>query len=149
MWVRKNISGCKICTEPATFHELYIQMRFTEYREYYLCYKTLSIYFKSQLCIDECIFNKWPILKDCVYVQIHDFMNILNSEPCMAKVDKTLRSLFFNYRYNIINHVNNMNFYKERITEIMLLRKEKTYFSIIPTDIIYVLGCYLQLLYHI
>jgi hypothetical protein len=150
MWVERNLSACDICTEKATIKDLYIKMFFTEYRKKYLyhwCYKTLSIHFRSQLCIDGCLFNNDPVFDDGVYVLIHDYLNIKESEPHIQKVDKTVRPLFFKYRNNMIDRAKNINYYKERINVLILSHRENTYFKMFPNDIIYVLNYYLRLLY--
>lgn len=111
------------------------------------CYKTLSIHFRSSLCIDKCIYNGFPIMDDGVYVLIHDYMNIRNAEPCIQLVDKTLRPLFFKYRNEMITRAQNMNYYKERVNVLALL--EYSNFNLLPNDMMNVINDYLLSLYQL
>jgi hypothetical protein len=141
MWAEKTISTCEICNEPATSKQIYIQMVYCWPKMKNLCdwcYKTLSLHFRSSICIDACVYEDWPIFDDGVYVHIHDYKNIRN-----ANVD--IRSIFFNYRNEIIR-AQNMNYYKERVNALAL---EHSNFNLLPNDMINVIHNYLQSLYQL
>lgn len=149
MWVRKTVSACHICTEPSTSKRFYMQKVFCDIEREYLChwcYKTLSIHFRSSLCIERAIYNGWSLDNDGVYVHIHDYMNIRNANPCIQDIDKTVRPLFFKYRNDMITRAQNMNLYRERINELVL---ENSRFNVLPNDMINVINDYLISLYQL